>query len=58
MEFDAGLARADAEAAAYADVLGLWLQEQPGATGRDFMVLLASACDEAKEVFAGAEFRP
>jgi hypothetical protein len=58
LEFDAGLARADAAAAAYADVLGLWLEGQPDTSERAFMVMLAPACDESEVVFTRAEFRP
>jgi hypothetical protein len=58
IEFDAGLARADAAAAAYADVLGLWLEEHPDTSERAFMVMLARACDESEVVFTRAEFRP
>jgi hypothetical protein len=58
MEFDAGLARADAAAAACADVLGRWLEEHPDASERDFMVMLASACGESEVVVTRAEFRP
>jgi hypothetical protein len=58
MEFDAGLARADAAAAACADVLGRWLEEHPDASERAFMMMLAPACDESEVVFPRAEFRP
>ncbi len=58
MQFDADLARADAAAAACADVLERWLEEHPDASERAFMVMLASACDESEVVFTRAEFRP
>jgi hypothetical protein len=57
MEFDAGLARADAAAAAFADVLGRWLEAHPDASERAFMKMLAPACDESEVVFPWAELR-